>query len=115
MFGKTSFFLLCIPILAIFLPAFFMRMPWLVRKSKKNKNINLILNLSILTHFQLYISLVHFSSCYFDNCHGCGTECLFVDKELSLGLKKRMLVDKLRSYRLRFSGKLITSFENLLL
>lgn len=55
----------------------------------------------MLTHLEPYIFGPFFFSCCFDNSFmAVGTEDLPIDKELSLGLRKRMLVDKLSNYKL---------------
>ena len=48
----------------------------------------------------LYLWYIYFSCCFDNSYMAVGTEDLPIDKELSLGLRKRILVDKLSNYKL---------------
>lgn len=62
----------------------------------------------------IFYSLGHFSFFLWQLLYSCGTECLSTVKELSLGMRKRMLVDKLSNNKF-FRRIIVCYFKKLLL
>lgn len=89
MFGKNEF-LFALYSCPYQITSFFMRMLCLLNGVRTTKKTNLTLVLNLLSWSIFFLIFFWHLFC------GCGT-ALSTDKELTLGLRKRMLVDKLSS------------------